>query len=158
MAIDRGKRHAVVLRGRTGVGKTETRRQLERMLNDDTSSVVLDHGWGRGEKRANGTTPFERYSDLLGRPENLLLVELGWGEVASTRPKEWIDLLRSDGRHVLLFRLVGESRDRHQLQVAHHEGKLGGIDFATLAEVTEIEVMTAGKDASVIAAEVIGHA
>ena len=97
------------------------------------------------------TTPFDRYSDLLGRPESLLLVELGWGNQASTQPSEWIDLLRADGRHVLVFRLVGTSRAREPHELGAHHEKLAGINFAKLAGVEEIELANEEGDPSAVA-------
>jgi energy-coupling factor transporter ATP-binding protein EcfA2 len=157
MLMDRSKRHALVFRGETGVGKTTVRRAVEDLLSDNSSSVVLDHGWGSGEKRTVATTPFDRYSDLLGRPENLLLVELGWGNQASTQPSEWVDLLRADGRHMLVFRLVGTSRAREPHEVGAHQKKLAGINFAKLSGIEEVELANDEGNHSAVAKRILAQ-
>ena len=156
-SMDPMKRHAVVLRACTGVGKTTVRREVERLLNDDGTTVVLDHGWGEREKRGAAKNPFECYSDLLGRPENMMLVELGWGETATTRPKDWIGLLQADGRHVIVFQLEGASRERPGVQVEDHKAKLAKVDFDNRSGLRQVVLNTEGRGAVDLAREILDY-
>ncbi len=105
---------ALVVRGPPGIGKSTVLRAIweRRIESGETCAFAnLDDG-----ERWTATVPArERYGDLLGRNEPVLLVELCNGEPNYGRedhtergpnrnPREWVDLLRVE-REVKLVRL-----------------------------------------------------
>ena len=100
---------AIVLRGAPCCGKSSVSNSLQEYFGLPLNShVVLDHFWGRGEKRFAG---HYRYWDLRDQPD-VLLIELGYGEPddptffgATRNPREWVSLLEADGRRVFFFLL-----------------------------------------------------
>lgn len=111
---DASNRYAIILRGTTGVGKTEVGINVLKMLGYPKEQLVsLDRGWVPGEMRF--TPGLSRYSDIRNRFENVLIIELAWGEPtgeqslgATKNPNEWADILRTEGREVHLYLLWAE--------------------------------------------------
>lgn len=116
---------AVVLRGPTGVGKTEVARRILHFTGSRMDGlIILDDGWARGERRYRGGQA--RYEDLRGLSDRVVVLELGWGEPidgsflgATRNPSEWAEVLRSEGRELRLFRLTARPKDI----VARAEGR-----------------------------------
>jgi hypothetical protein len=100
-------RVAIILRGPPGAGKSRVATLIQERCSW-VRHVTLDDGWGPGEFRYRGGRL--RYQDLAHAAEQVLLVELGWGEPldqsspgATTNPDEWYKVLLNAGRFVRPF-------------------------------------------------------
>jgi predicted ATPase len=116
---------AIILRGPPAAGKTKTTEALLQRLGLPSPPVPgkrisLDDGWGTGEIRLSP----DPYSDVAAASEEVVILELGCGEIyfraqldsqacwlldarpgATRNPKEWVDLLKSQGRDTRSFLL-----------------------------------------------------
>ena len=134
------RRSAVVLRGPPGAGKTTIGKKLvQSLLGIETDLIILDRGWGKGEYRFVGGSG--RYADLRGHASAVLALELGWGEPegeefagATRNPREWYDVLQSEGRDIVLVRLeasetnlVARVRSRASALGQDPSSAIGGI-------------------------------
>jgi shikimate kinase len=146
---------AVVLRGPIAVGKSTVANELLAHFNQCPGQLVnLDDGWanrpdesGRRYTRSGG----ERYRDLVGRAEEVLVLELAHGEPslcqlrsepgATLNPQEWADLLRLDGRQIKLFFLYAESNESER-----RLKKRGEFDFAFLRKSHELHATAAWRE------------
>ena len=118
---------AIILRAPSGMGKSRVS-EIIRERHPATRHISLDDGWSQGEHRYVGGP--SRYADLSAVQENILIVELGWGEPAdrgspgATRGAcEWVTTLRTAGRVIVPFLLWADClevdarlRDREQRQ------------------------------------------
>lgn len=106
------KKHAVVLRGPMGVGKSTVADILCQQLMSG-EKVILDNWWYPGQMRYGGGLP--RYFVLRHRTETTIVIEIGCGEPpdlcqpgATTGALEWNEVLEGQGRAVYLFQLWAE--------------------------------------------------
>lgn len=97
------------MRGPPRAGKTSVIKYLHKKLQTNTSVriVNLDAEWG--DDRFGSTEP-RHYSDLERLTEEIVLVEIGYGNDATFRPKVWCDKLKNAGYNLSLF-LLGCSED-----------------------------------------------
>jgi len=116
---------AIILRGPPAVGKSKTREKLLERLRSlsppiSGTHIYLDDGWGAGEVRLSASP----YSDLVAVHEDVVVIELGCGEIytraqlnnqvlwlldarpgATRNPREWVNILKSQGRDTRSFLL-----------------------------------------------------
>jgi hypothetical protein len=110
---------AIVARGPTAAGKSTIRDAVRGACMSRGhifAAVTLDDGWGNGPLAIDfrpSTAGPARYPDLVNRTEDVLFVELAWGEPADGKsngatkhPAEWSSLLQAE-RTVYAIRLSG---------------------------------------------------
>lgn len=118
---------AIVLRGAPATGKSTIARALRQHYGlENDCHVVLDHGWGNGEKRYSCC----RYWDLRDK-RNIAIIELCWGEPpdqclhgATMNPKEWVTILEGDERELFFF-LLTMSEPETERRLAERGNELG---------------------------------
>jgi hypothetical protein len=167
-------RLAIVLRGVPNAGKSTVSDGLQGYLGlRPKSQVSLDDGWGAGERRSN---PATRYSELLEQP-NVLLIELGYGDLATTNPREWLDILERESRLVVFVLLDVSKREclkreatRKKLPLSYAEAAWNRYDsgvcrsssfFALAGKYSETRIETDQTDLAttlsrILAAIVVG--
>ena len=185
---------ALVVRGPTGTGKSTAIGHCLQTLSQTGGQVVsLDDGWrdparsGQPERRFSAQSAAVRYADLVGRTEDPLVIELGWGEPegatfhgSTKNPREWIDLLQAQGRNVVLVRLSGSWTEVQKRIVKRytaqgivippnypftderdHYDKIeydsARVDFPLRSRLTEIVIPTDHRPSPDIAREILHH-
>jgi hypothetical protein len=117
IAIGAPAKLLIILRGPPGTGKSTIAKEIRRIVNETgrrAAIVSLDCGWCAHERPAKQSSQ-EKYSELVSRTEDVLVVELAQGEPsllgvsgdgATHNPQEWLSLVGD--RRVFCFRLWAE--------------------------------------------------
>ena len=171
-----------MLRGPVAVGKTTVGWVLLSKLGQTKGTIHLDKEWGEGERRSRGGS--ERYADLENREESILVLELAYGEPnlfgpngtvnlgpslgATRNPREWVDIIKRQGREVISFMIwdtwehVQERlRSRGQEPSATLRAlydlyqKQEWIEFHTMADIREVRIDANGKSPIEIASDIL---
>ncbi|BDB97496.1 hypothetical protein [Saccharolobus caldissimus] len=99
---------AIVLRGPPGSGKStvisELREFLLKQFSVNCEVEVLDKFDLNIEKPNNRT--YVNLRNTISKNPQCILIELGWGDGATSNPKDWIELLEKAGFKIFLFKLT----------------------------------------------------
>jgi hypothetical protein len=150
------------------------------MLGQTTDTIHLDDGWGpQGRSTAGG----EGYSDLKNRVEDIVVLELAYGEPgvcqdgsfnhsarpgATRNPTEWVDILEADGRQVISILLSDNwSQVEERLKSRRGENPMlqkqlfdlyetdNWRNFSTTARIVEVPIRVNGMNPIEVASEVL---
>src|SRR5262245_55980415 len=118
-------KRAIIFRGPPAVGKSQVIDFLMSQVDQGKAARMnLDEGGGFGEARRLGKGTAASYADLR-TPEELLFVELVWGEPGdgsflgpTQNSKEWVKILRDDGRLVCSFLVWAAEKEWEQRLLA----------------------------------------
>ena len=174
-------RLAIVLRGPAAVGKTTVGWVLLSKLGHTKGTIHLDKEWGPGERRSRAGS--ERYADLENGEENILLLELAYGEPnlfgpngsvnlgtslgATRNAREWVDILKRQGREVISF-VIWDTWERVQerLRSRGEEPAISRalydlyqrqewIEFHTNAGIREVRIDARDKSPIEVASDIL---
>jgi hypothetical protein len=150
------------------------------MLGQTTETIHLDVGWGPHGRSAGGSEP---YSDLKNRIEDVLILELAYGEPgvcqdgsfdrwarpgATRNPRAWVDVLEAEGRRVISI-LLSDNWRRVEERLRSRRGEdpiqqkqLFDLyeteewrNFSTAARITEESIQVDGMNPIEVASEVL---
>lgn len=173
---------AIVVRGPVAVGKTTVGWVLLSKLGQTSGIINLDKEWGPGERRSRGGS--ERYADLENREENILVLELAYGEPNLFRPngsinldpslgatrnaQEWVDILKRQRREVVSFMICDtweHVQERLRSRGQEPSATLRSLydlyqtqewtEFHTKAGIREMRIDSTGKTPIEVASDVL---